>query len=115
MHIKIHRTIKDDESWVYNPRFNKTKNSEEITIVPINNISLSQLVVESPKDMIYNKTYHQAHIEFSKTETIIVSKEEYERIEKLLAFNNKKEIEILSNTYPDIKVKNIIQELQVNE
>ena len=122
MHIKIIRNIDNNENgeykrepWELNNDFYKTNNSQEEIIIPIQYVSLSKITIENNKN-IRNKEIYQAHICPSINRTIIISKEEYKRIEHLLAFNNKKELEELEIiSVPKINIKNAIQSLQVNE
>jgi hypothetical protein len=118
MHIKISRTLEHEEDAESNPSFKKRRGSIEEIIIPIESIALSKIRTNCPSLSLYDRTLYQVNYQAFNThctKTILVSKEEYDRIEKSLAFNNKKELEILANSYPEINTKNAIESLQLNE
>jgi len=118
MHIKISRVLEKEEEAEFNPCYVKRSGCTEELIIPISSISLSKIHTYCRQDSNQNPTFYQVHLHKfhnQRDKIILVSEEEYNRIEKCLAFNNKKELEILSSSYPEINIKNAIEGLQLNE
>lgn len=85
----------------------KIKTETSQIIAPINDITLHC----SPRN--YNsEDCYVAYIKYQQPWRVEISKDEYERIEKLLALNNKTELKDFVKPH---KINNVIQELQVNE
>lgn len=88
--------------------------------IKINSNNEGQEIIIPSGFLILNKLHSFGHSDFyqvliaglNESPTITISKKEYNRIEKLLALNNKEE---LKNILKPHEINNVIKELKVNE